>query len=717
MSIDYLYRIFYVILAMDLVAIALFPVMLVLRFIMRNMHRKYVVWLWRLYFFRIICPVSLSSVFCIVPTWNRAYHRVLALTGLEVQGEYGFLTGWHTVFETGIQTTIPYRVYAFAWMAGMITLLVVTRFRQTYIRQEMERNAVQLEGRIYQSAVPSPVMAGLLRPRYYLPRQVDAKQLRYLLPHLEAQRSRKSQWWRLLWFLILLLHWQNPFVWGAYALAKRDEELACDDLTVQRLGEQESIFYAQNLLNMAKEGVVLPYTVSTIFETDLERRAARMLYYRPSVPRQRMSAALILSLLVLWSFGMRPLQMAWDGGTWGQGGEMQSEARSRQPDSVRDVVAKCAVQSPNGLDLLLQLVMTGGEYSDKQYKGRFALELTDSMGDVLDTVSLKQSWKEQELPGDTMVFPENLLMQTGDYNGDGAQELLLGQQMDWTEEQASVAADAVFQTEQDAGEEEYIYLVYSIGEKDLTVVSDPVYALGERGKEAAVPLTEGMVDLFAVPVPEGRNYYVWDMDKQRYQREKMTQEMLNQHKAAAGGTGQAGARETETLKDDGGTVQMSVETRSDTTGSSEIQSVAIGSGQQPKKMNKVEGYYCDLQWAVCEDGTDDRYAVLTYNGTKAQTFIVYDVKQQKEYYRQEDGNDILAKAFKQYNGADISFAEGGVAVYSLQSKKEDTLTISFAADADNGVTVRGTYQYHIKNKGITDLSFSQAMDQANHDKE
>lgn len=711
MSFDYLYRIFYVILAMDLAAMALFPVMLVMRFMMRDMHRKYIVWVWRLYFLRIFCPVSLSSVFSIVPAWNRAYHRILASPGLTIQGDYGFLTGWHTVFETEIQTTIPYRVYAFAWMVGLITLFLVTRFRQAYIRQEMERNAVHLEGRIYQSAVQSPVMTGLFRLRYYLPKQIEAKQLRYLLPHLEAQRSRKSQWWRLAGFLILLLHWQNPFVWAAYALAKRDEEMACDDLTVQRLGEGESVLYAQSLLNMAKEEAVLPYTVSTIFETDLERRAARMLYYQPNVPKHRLSALLILSILILWSFGMRPLQMAWNGGTWGQGGGDRSSARSLPSDRVQDVVGKCAVQSPNGLKLILRLVMTSGEHTDKQYKGRFVLELTDSMGDILDTISLKQSWKEQGLPEDAMVFPEDLALHTGDYNGDGVQEILLGQQRDWTEEQSAVVEDTVFPAEQDSGQEKYIYLMYGIGEKDLTVISDPVYALGEPGQESAVPLTEEIEDLFAVPVPKGKNYYVWDMDKQRYQREKMTQEMLNQHKVASEGTAQAGVKETKTLKDAKGTVRMSVETRSDTTGSPEIQSVTIGADQQQKKMDKVEGYFCDLQWATCEDGIDDRYAVLIYNGTRAQTFVLYDVKQKKEYYRQEDGNDILTKAFKQYNGSDISFAEGGVAVYSLQSKKEDTLTISFAADADSGIAVRGTYQYHMKNKGISNLSYSQSMDQ------
>lgn len=711
MLMELLYRIFYVIFAMDLAAVVLFPVVLVLRFVMRDMHRKYIVWIWRLYFLRLLCPLAVSSIFSIVPAWNRFYHQVLTALGLSLQGDYGFLIGWHTVFETGIETTISYRICAWIWLCGGLFLCILICFRQRQIHREIRRDAVRLEGRIYQSAVQTPVMLGMFWCRYYLPRQMEARQLRYLLPHMEVQRGRKSQWWRMLGFLILLLHWYQPLVWAAYALVKRDEEMACDDLAVQRLGEGEALSYAQNLLNLAKEEVMVPYTTTAIFETNLEKRASRMLYYRPNVMRQRMSALLLVSLLFLWSFGLRPLQMAWNGGTWGQGGTSRSAAKSQDIRENGHVIGSCRLASATGLELTLRLVMTVGEHADNQYKGKFVLELLDSMGGILDTVSLKQSWKQRGLSVNSMAFSEGLKMQTGDYNGDGVPELLLGQRMDWTEEQTETVQNMVFSSDVDSGEMEYIYLMYQIGETSLTEISGPIYALGKPGQEVLAPLVEdGIEDLFAVPVPKGKNYYVWDMDTEHYHLEKMSQEMLNQHKEASKGTAEAGVRNTETLEDSKGKVQMTVETRNDTTGSPEIQSIAIGPEEKSKKMDKLDGYYCDLQWAVSEDNENDRYAVLTYNGTKAQTFVIYDVQQKREYYRQEDGNGVLADAFKQYNGSEISFAEGGVAVYSLQSRKEDTLTIGFAADADGGRTVSGTYQYQLQDKRVMNLSFHQTMD-------
>lgn len=710
MWINQLYRIFYVVFAMELVAVALFPLMLVLRFLMRNIPKKYIVWAWRLYFLRIVCPVAVSSTFSIVPKWNRMYHQILASLGLTIQSESGFLSSWHTVFEAEIGTTFSYRVCVYVWLLGVVVLFLATWLYQYKLRREIRKDAVRLEGRIYQAAVPAPVMAGMFRCRYYLPRQTEAKQLRHLLAHLEAQRSRNSQWWRWVGFLILLLHWFDPFVWCAYVLAKRDEEMACDDLTVKRLGEEENLLYAQSLLNMARDTAVIPYTVSTIFEQDLEKRSARMLYYRPFVRRQHLAGRLLLTIFLLWSFCLRPLQMAWNGGTWEQEGSDHS-ASSYVSEQPKDIVGQCVTKSPGGLERILRLVMTSGECNDGMYQGRFALELQDTMGNTLTSLSLGKLWKERGLSSDYMSFSQDMTFQTGDYNGDGVQEILLGQQINWTKEQKKVVQDALFQTGDTSGQTEYISLMFHIGERDLTVISDSIYALGEKGQEAMIPVVEQDIkDLFAVYVPEGKNFYVWDEERQCYDLEKMTQEQLNQHKVASEGTTEAGYQETKTLTDSAGAVQMTVETQSDTTGSPVIQSIYVGPKEQQTKMDKLVGYYCDLIWATEQDGTSDRYAVLIYNGTKAQTFTVYDVQQKKVYYHHEDGNDMLAKVFHQYNGSDISFAEGGVVVYGLQSIEDDVLHISFAANADGGLTVSGTYQYHLEDQRMSDLSFSQTTE-------
>ncbi|HBI63336.1 MAG TPA: hypothetical protein DDY31_19350, partial [Lachnospiraceae bacterium] len=81
------------------------------------------------------------------------------------------------------------------------------------------------------------------------------------------------------------------------------------------------------------------------------------------------------------------------------------------------------------------------------------------------------------------------------------------------------------------------------------------------------------------------------------------------------------------------------------------------------------------------------------------------------YYKHEDGTKQLADVFKQY-GEDITFEENGTVIYSLAVKKGDILRISFAANADKGITVNGSYEYDVLKRTASNLSFNRSGDGA-----
>ena len=150
---------------------------------------------------------------------------------------------------------------------------------------------------------------------------------------------------------------------------------------------------------------------------------------------------------------------------------------------------------------------------------------------------------------------------------------------------------------------------------------------------------------------------------------------------------------------------MLVSAKPDSTGSEVIQSVVLFPRGDSKKFEDIEGYYCDLKW-ISSEKEKDRYAQLIYNGTKAQTFIVYDTKRETVYYRHEDGADMLGDVFKQYRETEITFNNTDAVIYELTDKKEDVLTISFVASADEDITVKGSYDYDILKKKASNLAFS-----------
>lgn len=684
---DLLYRIFHIIFSMEIAAVVLFPVILLIRFLLRNLPKAYSVWGWRLYFLRIICPVAISSPFAIVSEWNRLYHRLLASLGLTMIPERGVMVGWSGVLQGEIRTTLSYRICVWLWLTGVAVAIVFFSIRQIQVRRELKRNAVRLEGNIYQSPeAGAPVQTGIIRMRCYLPEGTGAKETKYILAHMAVHRKRKSSAWYLLGTLVAIVHWFNPLVWLGFHLAKQDDEMACDERVLRSLQRGEQKQYAQVVLNMQKREKKLPYMVSTIYEKGLEARSTRILYWEKAGRIQHLTGILILTLILVFWFLLRPMQIAWAGGTWGNGRVQEEKLFSEE--GTDEVLAETSTVSPNGLSRIVQLVMIKGKKEDDKYTGSFAVKMKDSLGNEIAELNMERIFMQDSGEGGSdrkFYFSEGLVLYLGDYNADGAQELLIGQQN--------------------------AFYAVNIGEDALSVISEEIYIEGDDPAETIVPGTEeGIDDLFYVNVSGERDYYVWDQEEGKYYRQKLTQEELNQHRAASQGEQAAGVTEDHTLQDAEGNVVIKVTTKTDTTGSPVVQSVTIDPAGRRKKMKPVRGYYCDLKWANQKDGSAGQYAVLTYNGTRAQTFVIYDVKEKKIYYHHEDGNTMLKELFQKYNGTEIVFENGGAVVYNLLEQDQGVLKISFAANADGGVTVNGNYRYHMEDETTTDLSFIQSVE-------
>lgn len=686
---DLLYRVFHIIFSMEIAAVVLFPVILLLHLLMQNLPKAYSVWEWRLYFLRIFCPVAISSPFAVVSEWNRIYHRLLASLGLTMIPERGVMVGWSSVLQGEIRTTLSYRICAWLWLTGVVAATVFITIRQIRIRGKLKRNAVRLEGKIYQSQEAGvPAQTGIFWIRYYLPEGTGAKEMRYILAHMAAHRKRKSGIWYILGTFVAIVHWFNPLVWLGLHLAKRDDEMACDEKVLRDLQREEQKQYAQAVLNLQKREQRLPYTVSTIYEAGLESRSARILYWRKAGQAQRLAGMLILTLTLVFWFFLRPMQIAWAGGTWGNG--RAEEERLFSGEDLDEVLAETNTVSPNGLSRIVQLVMIKGKKENNSYNGSFSVRMKDSLGNEIAELNMEEIFRKdgdfvEESSGREFHFTEGLTLQLGDYNADGAQEMLIGQQN--------------------------VFYVVNVGEDVLSVISEEVYIEGDDLPETVVPGTEeGMDDLFYVNASKGRDYYVWNSEEGKYFRQELTQEELNQHKAVSRGDQTAGVTEDHTLQDAEGNAVIRVTTKTDTTGSPAIQSVIVDPEGRHKKMKPVRGYYCDLKWVNQKDGTAGRYVVLTYNGTRAQTFVIYDVKEKEIYYRHEDGNAMLKELFQRYNGTEIVFENGGAVVYNLLELNQGILKISFAANADGGVMVSGNYRYHIDDETTTDLSFAQSVE-------
>ena len=725
----FLYRFFYTVIAMEAAAVSLFLPLLFLRVVISGLPKKYMVWLWRLYFLRIVCPIQISSMFSIVPPWNRSYHRFLADVGLDIDAQHGgLLRSLRDAWQANIQVTSLYRIMAIGYFAGMLLLVVLLVIRAGKVRSAIRMREKQLEGTLYQSAVELPVMTGLFVNRVFLPETMNVQEAKYTLAHMECRRARRSNLWNAFYVAALLLHWYDPCVWAAVFLVRRDEQMACDECAVDRCSAADKNAYIQGILNIVPQENRVPFTACASFETDLERRSQRFLHQGSDRMCYKMTGVILLLLMFFWLFLLRPVQNVWAGGTWNAGSEKLSANKDTRKTNL--ILSQTDVLSPSGLKQTVSLRHKRNEANGRILANSYELQLADAAGSELAVVDLQKVFREQGIAKDTLYFPEGLKLQTGDYNNDGIQELLLGQQRAWdaTEQKQigrllSNKTDSKSKTASSKGNENvtptpakqvknlrtYVYVMFQMQETGLQIVSEAVYGEQAASMQSVKPSQESDVkDLFYMQLSDGKLYYIWDSDATKFLAKKLSSDELNQHRRASQGTEEAGVSKTETLEDADGNECMRVQTTTDTTGSPEIGQIMMS--QNKKKMNEVKGYFCELKWVPQSDASTGRYAVLIYNGTKAQTFVLYDVDKATELYRQEDGNDILSSIFAKYNDTQIQFKSGAIAVYKLAEQNGSRLTIDFAAEAEDGVDVSGSYVYDMDSEQISNLQYNQSND-------
>ena len=145
-----------------------------------------------------------------------------------------------------LQIWIP--ILNIIWLIGVGALLLYTAVSYWRLCRKVD-TAVRYKDNIFQSEnVSSPFVLGIIKPRIYLPFNMNGQDLEHVVAHEQAHIRRKDHWWKPLGFLLLTIHWFNPLMWLAYVLLCRDIEFACDEKVIKELGNEQRADYTQALV-------------------------------------------------------------------------------------------------------------------------------------------------------------------------------------------------------------------------------------------------------------------------------------------------------------------------------------------------------------------------------------------------------------------------------------------------------------------------------------
>ncbi len=257
----------------------LIAVVAVLRFILRgkiSLCLQYA--LWALVLIRLLIPVDFgTSSISVMNAVPDALPETLLSTGVSA-GAYTPLDGVLPELSSpiisesvGVGTTVQaglsdvpvhfvnWRLSALVvWLVGFVILglfLFITNLGFS-LQLKSNRRMTDISGYplpIYVSSmVETPCLYGLFHPAIYVTHEAqgDEKTLCHVLEHEATHYRHGDHIWGIFRGVCLVLHWYNPLVWLAASLSKRDSELACDESTIKRIGEELRGDYGRSLIGL-----------------------------------------------------------------------------------------------------------------------------------------------------------------------------------------------------------------------------------------------------------------------------------------------------------------------------------------------------------------------------------------------------------------------------------------------------------------------------------
>ena len=149
--------------------------------------------------------------------------------------------------------------------------------------------------------VDTPCLFGLMKPAIYITSEAtkDEEVLRHVIAHETTHYMHKDHIWGCLRALCLAIHWYNPLVWCAAFLSRNDAELACDEVTIARLGETERASYGRTLVDLTCKkhtAVVLTATTMTGSGKSIKERIT-LIVKKPEMKIYTFVAVLLIAII------------------------------------------------------------------------------------------------------------------------------------------------------------------------------------------------------------------------------------------------------------------------------------------------------------------------------------------------------------------------------------------------------------------------------------
>lgn len=283
-------NVFLKLLNMSITAGWLILAVIILRFILRRAPKWIFCLLWALVAVRLVCPVSLESIFSMIPSKETIRRDVVVSdkpaidSGVKLVDEVVNPVIRKSFTPAPGASVSPLQVWLFIagiiWSAGVCAMLAYAAVSYLRLRYRV-RTAVRLRDNIYISEyIDTPFILGLVKPHIYLPLGMDKVMLEPVISHERAHLKRRDYLWKPLGFVLLAVYWFHPLCWLAYSYFCRDIELACDEKVIKDFDSRQKKAYSEALLACSVNRRSMSACPLSFGEVGVRNRIKSVLHYK-----------------------------------------------------------------------------------------------------------------------------------------------------------------------------------------------------------------------------------------------------------------------------------------------------------------------------------------------------------------------------------------------------------------------------------------------------
>ena len=242
---------------------------IVARLMLKKMPRIFSYALWSAVLIRLVLPISFTSTFSFLSVIKPGTQQttgaiayvpynvsLMQTPGIDV-GADNINKAANGSLPQAVQTgsvnplQIVMAILSVVWVVGVAVLIIYSVISYLKVINKVKTSTLVRDEIFETDRISTPFVCGFIKPKIYIPTDILQRELPYILAHERVHIKRLDYLIKPFAFLVLSVHWFNPFMWLSFFLMSKDLEMSCDESVLKISGDETRTNYSHSLLALA----------------------------------------------------------------------------------------------------------------------------------------------------------------------------------------------------------------------------------------------------------------------------------------------------------------------------------------------------------------------------------------------------------------------------------------------------------------------------------